>query len=150
VPPVTVTKRGSTGTGTDAADLDEYLRAFAAGGYAVADVVPAVCVACAPTTAGFAVALDDEVGAAARRCLACHVEVSMLDSKDHLEDADLGDAARPCGGQQFDVAVGFAFLEDQEVRWVSVGLRRRTDGLLGVYVDWKLDYSPSRHLLAAG
>ena len=36
---------------------------------------------------------------------------------------------------------------DGEIRWVSVGLRCGSDGLLGVYTDWKIDYSPSRQLL---
>lgn len=74
----------------------------------------------------------------------------MLDSAECLEDADLESAAYPCGHEEFDVAVGFALREDGEVRWVSVGLRCRKDGRLGVYVDWKVDYSPSRHLLSAG
>ncbi|MEU4676443.1 hypothetical protein [Micromonospora sp. NPDC023737] len=36
---------------------------------------------------------------------------------------------------------------DEEVRWVSVGLRCTQDGTLGVYTDWKIDYSPTRQLL---
>ena len=71
----------------------------------------------------------------------------MLDGADHLDDADLGEAACPCGHEQFDVAVGYAILEGGDIRWVSVGLRCQLDGLLGVYVDWKIDYSPSRQLL---
>lgn len=39
---------------------------------------------------------------------------------------------------------------DDEVRWVSVGLRCLTDGTLGVYTDWKIDYTPTAHLLAGG
>ena len=98
---------------------------------------------------GFGVVLDDEVGAAVRRCLECGGETPMLDSADVLAEADLGDAACPCGGEAFDVAVGFALLPDGEVRWVSLGLRCRADGRPGVYADWKIDYAPSRHLLAA-
>ena len=146
---MTVTKRGSAWTGTNADDLDDYLRVFAAGGYAVAAVVHVVCAACGRSGGGFSVALDDEQGAAVRQCRSCHAAVPMLDSADVLDDADLGDATCPCGHEEFDVAVGFALGEDSEVRWVSVGLRCRNDGLLGVYADWKIDYSPSRQLLAA-
>jgi hypothetical protein len=53
-----------------------------------------------------------------------------------------------CGGERFDVAVGFALRKDGEVRWVSVALRCTADGVLGVYADWKIDYSPSGHLMA--
>jgi hypothetical protein len=135
-------------TATQASDLDDYLRSFAAGGYPVDAVRHATCVSCAELTAGFAVALDDEAGAAVRRCVRCQTQVVMLDSQDVLEDAELGDAACPCGHEQFDVAVGFSLREDAaEVRWVSVGLRCRNDGLLGVYTDWKVDYSPSAHLV---
>lgn len=73
----------------------------------------------------------------------------MLDSADFLDDAEVEAAACPCGHEQFDVAVGYALFDDGEVRWVSVGLRCQRDGLLGVYADWKIDYSPSRHLLAS-
>jgi hypothetical protein len=33
------------------------------------------------------------------------------------------------------------------VRWISLGLRCVQDGTLGVYADWKVDYSPTGHLL---
>jgi hypothetical protein len=44
-----------------------------------------------------------------------------------------------CGGQAFDVAVGFARRKDAEVRWVSIGIivegrRARLPG------DWKINY----------
>jgi hypothetical protein len=37
---------------------------------------------------------------------------------------------------------------DDEVRWISLGLGCLTDGVLGVYSDWKIDYVPTAHLLA--
>ena len=135
---------------TQASDLDAYLRSFAAGGYPVDRVQHATCVSCAESTAGFTVALDDEAGAAVRRCVRCQDEFVMLDSRDALDDAQLGDATCPCGHAEFDVAVGFSMRADElEVRWVSVGLRCRRDGLIGVYTDWKVDYSPSKQLLQA-
>ena len=126
-------------------DLDRYVRDFAAGGYPVAQVVHATC-GCG-ADAGFSVVLDDDEGAAVRRCLSCGDSLAVLDSADHLDGADLGDAACPCGAEAFDVAVGFSLLDDGEVRWVSLGLRCRADGRLGVYADWKIDYTPSQQLL---
>ncbi|MFI5896109.1 alpha/beta fold hydrolase [Actinoplanes sp. NPDC051513] len=38
---------------------------------------------------------------------------------------------------------------DREVRWISIGLRCLTDGTLGVYADWKIDYTPTAHLLTS-
>jgi hypothetical protein len=52
----------------------------------------------------------------------------------------------PCGNEEFAVAVGFAFFDDGEVRWISIGLRCLKDNTLGVYADTKIDYSPSRLL----
>jgi len=143
---VTITKRRGSWFGSDAADLDEYLRAFVAGGYAVQQVVHAKCAACGES--GFSILLDDEAGVAIRRCSRCAASHVMLAGARFLDEADLGEAACPGGHEQFDVAVGFALFEDGEIRWVSVGLRCQRDGLLGVYVDWKIDYSPSKQLLA--
>jgi hypothetical protein len=50
------------------------------------------------------------------------------------------------GNETFEMAVGFAALADGDVRWVSIGLRCVGDGILGVYTDWKIDYSPTAHL----
>jgi hypothetical protein len=35
---------------------------------------------------------------------------------------------------------------DGSIRWVYLALRCVHDGVLGVYADWKIDYSPSDHL----
>jgi hypothetical protein len=45
-----------------------------------------------------------------------------------------------------NVAVGFALRDDGSVKWVYSGLRCVTDGTLGVYGDWKIDYAPTEHL----
>jgi hypothetical protein len=76
--------------------------------------------------------------------------VPLLDSAEYLDDADLGDAGCPCGGERFNVAIGFARYPDSEdIRWVYLGLRCVSDGVLGCYADWKIDYSPSAHLIEA-
>jgi hypothetical protein len=145
---MTITRRGAVWRGTDAADLDAYLAEFQAGGYPVSVTVHPGCGSCGKTT-GFFVLLDDDEGAAVRVCADCEDEVEMLDSADQLASCELGEATCPCGADQFDVAVGYSLLDDGEVRWVSIGLRCRADGRLGVYTDWKIDYVPSRHLLDA-
>ena len=131
--------------GTDHADLVDYLREYAAGGYPVADVAESVCATCGGRR--FRVLADDEEGCVRRICVGCAEEAFVADSADAAEDASLEECECPCGADEFAVAVGFARFTDGEVRWVSVGLRCLTDGTLGVYADWKIDYQPSTHLL---
>jgi hypothetical protein len=71
----------------------------------------------------------------------------MLDSSEFADEANLESAECPCGGDSFDVAVGFALRDDGDVRWVYIGLRCVQDGVLGCYADWKIDYSPSVGLM---
>ena len=130
--------------GTQAADLDLYLAEFRAGGYPVARVVHASCGGCGGST--FRVLVDDEEGYVERRCTSCAARFAMLDSADVQDEADPGGAACPCGNETFEVAVGFAVRDDGDVRWTSIGLRCVGDGILGVYADWKIDYSPTAHL----
>lgn len=127
-----------------AEDLDPFLRDFTEDDDPVTEVVNAACGRCGATV--FSVHLDDDEGAAQRTCTTCGAEFVMLDSADVIQEADLEEAACPCGCEAFNVAVGFAFHDDGDVRWVYVGLRCVADGILGCYADWSIDYSPSAHL----
>lgn len=127
-------------------ELRRSIEEFSAGGYPVDRVQFSTC-----TCGGekFAVVLEDEVGVAARICAACEEEAALADSDDHFDDVEeVQQAECSCGNDEFRVAVGFALDHDGEVRWVSVGLRCTADGIAGVYVDWKIDYRPTAHLLA--
>lgn len=127
-------------------ELRRSIEEFAAGGYPVDRVAFSACT-CGNET--FAVVFDDEVGVAATVCAACEAETALADSDEHVDDVDeVGQAECSCGNEEFRVAVGFALDRDEEVRWVSVGLRCTRDGVAGVYVDWKIDYRPTAHLLA--
>lgn len=131
--------------GADFEDLADLLREHQSGGYAVQRVSEAVCAGCAGRR--FNVMAADVEGCVQRLCVVCGDASYIADSADFVDEADLGECACPCGGEEFAVAVGFAFRSDGEVRWVSIGLRCLRDGSLGVYADWKIDYSPSAHLL---
>lgn len=63
------------------------------------------------------------------------------------EDAEPRTVRCLCGHGVFEVGVGFSLRADREVRWVTVGERCVRCGVLGSCADWKIDYSPSRHLL---
>ncbi|GLZ75251.1 hypothetical protein Afil01_00580 [Actinorhabdospora filicis] len=132
--------------GEDFADLATYVTGYRAGGYDVATVVAAVC-GCGGRA--FAIGVDDEAGAAERLCAACGEAAFIADSADYWEEAVPEQCACPCGGELFEVGVGFAGTGDGtgDVRWVSVGLRCLADGVLGVYTDWKIDYRPSAGLI---
>jgi hypothetical protein len=140
-----IDRSGEWARGDQAADLDEFLTEFSAVGYPVSRVEHARCGQCGHSV--FAVLLDDEQGAVQRICAACAADVLMLDSADTIADADLGQAVCPCGGERFEIAVGFALKPDDAVEWLYVALRCTADGTLGVYVDWGIDYAPSSQLL---
>ena len=127
-------------------ELRRSIEGFAAGGYQVDRVTPAVC-ACGNDL--FLLVFDDEIGVAARVCTGCEAEVGIPDSEEHFDDVEAVQQAQcSCGNDVFTVATGFALDQRDEVRWVSVGLRCTRDGIAGVYVDWKVDYAPTEHLLA--
>jgi hypothetical protein len=145
---VAIDRSGQWWTGDSPSDLDEYVSAFSAERYRATAVVHATCASCGGME--FTVMLDDEEGCVVRTCAACGQVQELLDSEEYLEDATLEDAECPCGGSVFNTAVGFAFYADSnDVRWVYLALRCVRDGVLGCYADWKIDYSPSEHLLRA-
>ncbi|MBG6134410.1 hypothetical protein [Longispora fulva] len=141
---MTLNKSGKMWRGEEFADLAEFIRHFQAGGYPVDTVVESTCRPCGGYS--FRVALDDEEGCAQRVCVNCGVAAFIADSAEYWTEADPGECECPCGGDEFTVAVGFALRDGQDVRWISVGLRCLTDNSLGVYTDWKIDYSPTEHL----
>lgn len=80
----------------------------------------------------FKVRVDPEEGCAERVCTNCEERAFMLDSHEYVEDATLEPAGCPCGGESFNVAVGFAFREDpSDLKWIYVGLRCVRDSVLG-------------------
>ncbi|MFD0901144.1 hypothetical protein [Actinomadura sediminis] len=128
------------------AALAEYVRTFRAEGYRVDKVVQPVCGECGHRA--FEVCLDDDEGVVRRTCARCGTSAYIADGADFLEEAELGMCECPgCGGTEFEIGVGFSLHPDREVRWISVGLRCVTDGTVGVYADWKINYGPSAHLL---
>lgn len=141
---VTIDRSGAWWTGTEASDLVDYLKEFTAAGYPAERVLQISCSGCGSDK--FRVRLDDDEGCAVRTCTGCDTTSFVFDSEDFVEDADLGDAACPCGGEVFNVAAGFALHDDGDVRWVDLGLRCVLDGVLGCYADWQIDYSPTSHL----
>lgn len=152
-----IDKSGDWWKGDDFDDLAEYVVAYTARQYPAQVITQSKCVTCEGTVFGLTV--DDLNGCAQRTCRTCSTSVFLADSSEFWDDAEPGEAACvarqhdgttgcPCGGADFESGIGFSLLDSGEVRWVTVAARCRTCGILGVYAEWKIDYEPSRHLLA--
>lgn len=111
-------------------------------------IAQSLCGGCGSATFGLVVD-DDEAGCAKRQCGRCGAEAFIGDSEEFWDAADPGEAACPCGGEQFEVGVAFSLRDDGSVCWITVGARCVACGVLGVYADWKIDYDPTDHLLTA-
>ena len=137
---------GKWWVGSSASDLDGYLVEFSAQQSDVADrVMHSLCDVCQGDV--FHLQVDDNEGCSKRTCDSCGAVSFMLDSAEFAEDAELEACACPCGGEAFNLAVGYAMRDDGDVRWVYIGARCVVDGVLGCYADWTIDYGPSDHLL---
>ena len=133
-------------TGESFADLRVFLYLYTSTNYP-AGPIPACTCNCGGQA--FSLQFDDEAGAAQRHCLACGSDVLLADSWDRWDDADPCAAECSCGSETFELGVAFSLREDGDIRLVTVGGRCLVCGMLGVYVDWNVDYSPTDHLLTS-
>ena len=139
-----IDKTGQWWKGDSYADVVEYITEYSAENYAAARIEQSRCRSCSGTS--LSLRFDDEEGGAETTCSSCGTTQLLLDSRDYWEDANPDEAACPCGGEVFEIGVGFSLRDDGDVRWVYVGGRCVACGVLGVYTDWKIDYSPTEHL----
>jgi hypothetical protein len=137
---------GQWWTGKEFQDLARYLREFTAQGYPAGHIAQSTC-ECGGRV--FRLEVDDEEGCARRTCTSCGHAAFIADSAEYWDEADGGPAECPCGNGPFELGVAFSLREDGDVRWISIGGRCVSCGVLGAYADWKIDYSPTDHLLTA-
>lgn len=141
-----IRKTRTSWAGDSEEDLEEYLADYSASmNRPVSRVVHARCEGCGSGT--FGVRVDDDEGCAQRTCTDCGLHGWIFDSAEAAQEAELDDATCPCGDAIFNVAGGCSVRDDGDIDWVFVGLRCIGDGALGCYTDWKIDYSPTSHLL---
>ena len=140
-----IDKTGQRWTGENFVDLAEYVTAYSSRNYRADDIRQSRCGTCQGTV--FGLVIDDTEGCAQRTCGSCSASAFICDSAEYWDQADPGEAECPCGGGDFETAVGFSFIERGEIRWITVGGRCVRCGVLGVYAEWKVDYEPSRQLL---
>jgi hypothetical protein len=129
--------------GEDADDLVEYVRVLTEQSSPATKFVIAKC-ACGADR--FRLYADRDEGCAKRQCASCGKETFICDSEEAAAEARFKQATCGCKKDVFDVAVGFSLRDDGEIKWITVGSRCGSCGMLGAYVDWKINYAPTAHL----
>jgi hypothetical protein len=140
-----IDRTGQWWTGEDFAVLAEYLRVMTAEGYPANRILQSVC-SCGGTT--HRLRADPFEGVAQRSCVRCGTSAFIADSEEEWSEAQPEPWRCVCGNDTAQLGVGFSLKGDGEIRWITVGQRCVSCGVLDAMVDWKIGYDPSAHLLA--
>ena len=131
--------------GTEAADIQEYLEAYSSEGYPVQEFRLSKCQCGSPA---FRLNCDEDECVANRICIQCSEAHYIGDSDEYWAEADPEAwECVECGADRANIGLGFALRENQEIKWVYIGTRCDSCGLLACPVEFKVNYEPSRHLL---
>jgi len=140
-------KRGKYWYGDSQADLRAEIARYSETNACVAQHFADAACECGAKI--FRLLLDDAQGAAVRTCTTCSAEHPIGDSDEYLAQAELGECACPCGGEEFEIAVGVSlYVGSEDVKWLYLGCRCPRCGLVAVYGDWKNEFEDYRKLLA--
>jgi len=140
-----INKSGKWWVGSRAEDLEEYLREYSRDGYKSDEFRLAKCKCGGQNLQLLA---DDDEGVARRICSSCGDEHFICDSEEFWADSNPEEwTCVECGSKSANVGVGFSLYEDGEVRWLYVGERCSSCGILGCFAGWKVAYAPSRQLM---
>ncbi|MEU8261730.1 hypothetical protein AB0C02_14060 [Micromonospora sp. NPDC048999] len=141
-----ITSDGLFDHGEDLNDLAEWIHEYQPAGWPIDRVVASVCGACAYRV--FRVVVDDGGQGAYRTCVRCNAMAYIANSGEYWMDDEAEPISCECGGDAFEVAVGFTLYADGDaVRAIGVGVRCATDGMLGSPAEWNIRDHPSLHLL---
>lgn len=149
---MTLKKRGDHWYGDDAADLRKELSRYSQENEYPIDAFVDVTCHCGSNL--FRLFTDEEEGVALRQCGICEDEHLMGDSEAFAADADIGKHECHCDADVFEMTVGVHRYRDAEdrptsaVRWLYIGCRCPSCGLLGCYADWKNEFEDFEQLLA--
>src|SRR5258707_2022663 len=126
-------------------DLKEYLAAYSSNSYKTDEFRLAEC-KCGSQE--FSLWADADEGCAKRICLSCDEPHFICDSEEFWEESEPEEwKCVECGSRSANVGVGFSLYEDGEVRWLYVGERCSSCGVLGCFAGWKVAYAPSKQLI---
>lgn len=133
--------------GTEARDILGYLEAFASTRHVLS--IDAFRVAICPCgSKAFLIEGDQAESAVRRTCLNCGTEHAILDCEERWEEATpVRCRCLECSCEVHELGVGFTLVKDSEIRHVFVGVRCVNCGVLGCFAQWKIDDTPSKHLL---
>lgn len=140
-------KRGEHWYGSNHTDIHgEIMRYAGLNGYPAEHFADAIC-QCGGRH--FRLSLDDDAGAAVRRCADCNGNHPIGDSSDYLDEAKPEECSCLCGQDVFEISAGVAlYAGGQDVRWLYLGCRCISCGLTAVYGDWKNEHEGYPSLLA--
>jgi hypothetical protein len=132
--------------GSEANDLDEYLRAYADESTPISLFGLSQC-DCSSIV--FNLEADDDEGCARRICTTCREAHLICDSAEHWDGASpIVFRCIECASDRGNVGVAFSLYPEGDVRWLYVGVRCDNCGILGCFTGWKVAYSPSGHLIS--
>lgn len=149
---MTLKKRGKYWYGDDHGDLQSELARYSrSNGYPIDDFVDVRC-ECGSDL--FLLFTDELQGVAKRQCCRCHVEHFMGDSADYVDESEVTPHECVCKQEQLQITAGLHRYRNpdnslsNDVRWLYLGCRCASCGLVGCYADWKNEYQGYRELLA--
>jgi hypothetical protein len=122
--------------GTEFADIAGYLRELQPGGYPVDDVIQAQC-QCGSSR--FTLDVDQDEELAQTTCTSCGHEAFVSDSGDHWSEASPRRLDCPSGHTEHELGLGRCIRDRAWVRWMSLGARCVSCGVLSSPLDWKSD-----------
>jgi hypothetical protein len=129
--------------GHEFVDLASYVRGVTERTYPASVVLESTC-GCRATA--FRVEVDSDAGSARRTCLECGRSAFIGDSEEFWSEAEAEPVRCNCGGEAFEVGVGYSLDEEQEVNWLTVGCRCLNCGAMLIGAEWRIDYTPTEHL----
>ena len=93
----------------------------------------------------FSTFVDDEEDAIKVKCNRCGKEKILLDCDDVWEESRPKSVKCPVckRGKEFNLKVGLIRRDNGSVKWVYIGNRCVNCGVLGFFLDWKIDYEPT-------
>lgn len=138
-----ITKEGEWWTGTEAADIADFLK-----GHWPGSIGRVLFCKCDCRSEHFYLSSDENEGVAIRICAVCGNEHFIWDSEEFWHNAEPGVLECQCRNKVHELAVAVEFEEDYpgEVKRVIIGHRCLRCGLLGSNIDWPVTQAHSDQL----